>query len=139
MRKKIFYALILVVALPTLVMQCQYYSDLRDKERAAARIERKKEMHARSLELWPDSILEKALPAILAEKRVIGATWKREQREFRVLPKLVVTMQNNGSNKTGFAEYLCMVLTDYGIKGTIVDIQDVDNQPATMGFTDCPR
>jgi len=95
------------------------------KDHTGTRLEREEAEHlarieAAALKRWPDELLAKAIPSIEAEKKVISARWERKPPEDGSLPKLVATMKNTGGSMTGFAEYLCMVLSDHDITGTVV-------------------
>lgn len=129
---KICLALILVLAF---VIYKDHTEARLEKEAA----ERFATVEAASLDRWPDALLEGALPAIRQETRVVSARWERKPPRDGSVPKLVATVKNTGSNMTGFADYLCLALSEAKVTGTWVDIQDIDNQPATLGFTYCPE
>lgn len=60
---------------------------------------------AATLQKWQT----KALKQVKAEKTVIDARWRAPESNV-----LWVAMQPDGGSRNGFAEYLCMVLSDNG-------------------------
>ena len=77
-----------------------------------------------------------ALKAIKTEKKVADAFWQN--------PGLLwVGMKSDGTNRSGYAEYLCLVLSDYDIHKVDVVIKDyqklmLKKEFVTMGVAYCP-
>lgn len=61
----------------------------------------------------------RALQVLKKEKQVKSAAW-----DEKGLPSLLVGVQDDGSARTGFAEYLCMELGDAGIRGALIQVVD---------------
>nr|WP_321513118.1 hypothetical protein [uncultured Pseudodesulfovibrio sp.] len=87
--------------------------------------------------------LEKALPTIKAEKQVRTAWWAMLAPEYGSKPYLAVSMNNDGSDRSGYAEYLCVTLADVGIKGVDIIVKDhsglMHNTDKTIGSAYCPE
>jgi hypothetical protein len=62
------------------------------------------------------------MKAILAEKTVIHASWGPVKGS-----SLYVSVKDDGTNRDGFAQFLCLILTDYEIKGLIIHIMTPEN------------
>ena len=81
-----------------------------------------------------------ALDAVVLENAVRGAYWRDET--------LVVEMEDDGSRRDGFADYLCFVLRDHGVASfgdtrTLVKVIKVKSQVGapeqTLGAALCPK
>ena len=87
--------------------------------------------------------LDKSLPVIKAEKQVRLARWEMLAPEYGSRPYLLVTMDNDGSSKSGYAEYLCLSLADVGVRDVDVVVKDHDglmhNNDKTIGSAYCPE
>ncbi|MEJ1360056.1 MAG: hypothetical protein RPU42_13295 [Candidatus Sedimenticola sp. (ex Thyasira tokunagai)] len=69
--------------------------------------------------LFTDKVLSAALNAVESEEKVEDAAWSDPQ-----FPSLSVSIWNDGSNRNGYAEYLCQVLAEHGMTGGVVHIYD---------------
>lgn len=63
--------------------------------------------------------LADALEAIEAEPRVISAAWQDDS-----LPSLLVGVADDGTNRDGYAEYICLILADHRVYGGVVHVMD---------------
>lgn len=79
----------------------------------------------------------KALKAVKAEKKVIDAKWRMAEQNV-----LWVAMEPNGSPRNGFAEYLCLGLSNAANDDTLktVEIYDAftfEDGGRSMGMAVC--
>lgn len=63
--------------------------------------------------------LQAALAAVEQEPKVKSAAWSDKG-----LPILLVGVADNGSNRDGYAEYICQVLAEHRVYGGVVHILD---------------
>jgi hypothetical protein len=64
--------------------------------------------------------LDAALAAVNAEPKVKDAAWNNTHD-----PSLLAGVFDDGSNRDGYAEYLCMVLAEHNLRGGVVRVMDV--------------
>lgn len=64
--------------------------------------------------------LDAALSEVTMEEMVFDASW-----QDTVHPTLVARMFDDGSQRNGYAGYLCMLLSEHGINGGVVRVVDV--------------
>jgi predicted small lipoprotein YifL len=64
--------------------------------------------------------LQAALAAVKKEPKVKSAAWAHKG-----LPSILVGVADNGSNRDGYAEYICQVLAEHQVYGGVVHILDV--------------
>ena len=65
---------------------------------------------------------DKAMKEIKAEKKVLDASWGPYKGS-----SLYVAVENDGTKRDGYAQYLCMVLNDYNIKGVVIHVMTLKN------------
>lgn len=78
--------------------------------------------------------LDSALAAVKAEPKVLDAAWNNTS-----MPSLLAGVADDGSSRKGYAEYLCMVLAEHGIKGGVIRVMDVKEDWKELGKTWCPK
>lgn len=66
-----------------------------------------------------DADLMAALTAVEKEPKVKSAAWSDKG-----MPSLLVGVADDGSNRDGYAEYICQVLADHRVYGGVVHILD---------------
>lgn len=77
--------------------------------------------------------MDAALAAVISEKRVLDATWSSPSDRI-----LVAAVQDDGSRRDGFAEYLCLVLAEHGVRGGMVFISEtLDLSGDFFGISKC--
>lgn len=85
-----------------------------------------------------DAQLDAALAAVKKEKKVKDATWNS-----RGFPSLIVGVWDDKTRRDGYAQYLCGVLKDHGVKGGKVRILDqaaaLKDEWTELGTADCPN
>jgi hypothetical protein len=83
---------------------------------------------------------DKAIKAVKAEPKVKSAEWNNKSES---LPSLLVGVIDDGTNRNGYAEYICLVLSEHGIKGGVVRIMDEASgqrgQWKELGKASCPK
>jgi hypothetical protein len=62
---------------------------------------------------------------IRAEKKIIYATWGPTKGS-----SLYVAFKDDGSDRTGLAQYLCLILGDYKLHGIIVHVMTSEERSA---------
>jgi len=78
--------------------------------------------------------LDGALAEVKAEKRVLSAAWNS-----KTTPSLLAGVKDDGTRRDGYAQYLCGVLADHGIKGGVVRVLDEHSQDwKELGKAWCP-
>lgn len=69
------------------------------------------------------SQLDSAIAEVKSEEKVFDASW-----EDLSLPTLEARLFDDGSQRNGYAGYLCMILSEHGINGGVVRVIDVVSQ-----------
>jgi hypothetical protein len=65
---------------------------------------------------------DNALKEIKAEKKVLDASWGPFKGS-----SLYVAVKDDGTNRTGYAQYLCIILHDHNIKGIIIHVMTLND------------
>jgi hypothetical protein len=83
--------------------------------------------------------LTAAIAAVESEPKVKDAAWNDES-----LPSLLVGVLDDGTNRNGYAEYICLKLMEHNIRGGVVHIMDVgaaanNDERRELGKAWCPK
>lgn len=79
--------------------------------------------------------MDGALASVKKEKAVIDAAWVNPDP---AAPNLVAAVQNDGSSRDGFAQYLCLLLAGHDVRGGLVFVTDsISGAWKTIGTARC--
>lgn len=77
--------------------------------------------------------LDAALDEVKAEELVFDAEWSDSKR-----PQLIVRMFDNGTQRSAYAGYICMLLDGHGITDATATVIDVaGKERRELGSADC--
>lgn len=136
----ILYVILVVTILGVLGYLIAMNSELNaERERRAANFKNfKRDVLKRGVGI-PAPRLESALVAVRREPKVLSARWINRAGNY----SLEVGVHDDGTNRKGYAEYLCVVLREQGIRGLSVKIVGADStgqkKHRMLGWAPCPR
>ncbi|MEW6519241.1 MAG: hypothetical protein AB1461_07490 [Thermodesulfobacteriota bacterium] len=82
--------------------------------------------------------LEDALTEVKSEPKAISVAWNDTS-----IPSLLVGVADDKTQRDGYAQYICLVLAEHGIRGGVVRIMDEyaarKNEWKELGKSWCPK
>ncbi|MBD3610481.1 MAG: zinc ribbon domain-containing protein [Gammaproteobacteria bacterium] len=76
--------------------------------------------------------LDAVLSEVRSEPKVIAASWNNE-----TTASLLASVVDDGTNRKGYAEYLCLVMAEHGVKGGIVRVMASHEKWKELGKAWC--